>query len=601
VSARRPSFLLPLLAAIACSTAVERGGAPAGPDPALASFAPATDKRAVAPNGVVSSAHPLASAAGVEVLRAGGNAIDAAVAAGFAISVVEPMMSGVGGGGGMLIWLQEEGRAEYVDFYSASPAAAWRRPLPDSGRASLREVAVPGAVAGFLEAHARYGRLPLADVLAPAIRLAEDGFPVYLVMHEAIAANRAKVERFPAAASRFLPNGALPTIGSTFRQPELAVTLRRIASGGAAGFYEGETARAVAAVLNAGGNPITAADLARYRPQWGKRPLCTTYRGRVVLSAPPPQTGMRVLQALNLLEHHDLAALGLPTRSAAAFDAIASALRVAAVDHGRHNNDPNWAPVPAAGVASKSFARERAVLVASGTTPDVVSPGDPRGHDAAAPAPECAGHRPYGPAEQVGAGGGDGLLPAPGGPETIDGETTHLSVADAEGNAVALSNTLSPYFGVGAWVEGFFLNSSGYDFVANSPDSPARSDWRIRSSTISPTIVLESGRVRAVIGSPGGGRIPGAVVQGLVYMLDYGLDPLEAVAMPRLLTTGGSRNVEVEPGFPGQLLGDVLARGWRPVPASPTGYARLYAIGRVGAFWVGAADPRHDGGVRGHD
>src|SRR5690606_7537617 len=154
------------------------GGAVQAPAPTLA---PDAEKRVVARNGVVSAAHPLAAEAGVEMLRAGGNAVDAAVATAFAIGVVEPMMSGVGGGGGMLIWLQDERRAEYVDFYSAARATAWRGPLPDTGAASLRDVGVPGAVAGLLEAHERFGRLSRAQVMAPAIRLAEQGFPVYIV------------------------------------------------------------------------------------------------------------------------------------------------------------------------------------------------------------------------------------------------------------------------------------------------------------------------------------------------------------------------------------------------------------------------------------
>ena len=593
------------------------------PSPTLA---PDLEKRVIARNGVVSAAHPLAAEAGVEMLRRGGNAVDAAVATAFAIGVVEPMMSGVGGGGGMLIWLQEEGRAEYVDFYSASRATAWRGALPDTGTASLRDVGVPGAVAGLLEAHERFGRLSRAEVLEPAIRLAEEGFPMYIVLADAIRANRPKLERFPEAARRFLPNGEPPPLGSTFRQPELATTLRKIAEHGKAGFYEGDVARAVVAVMNAGGNPTTLADFAAYTPRWNKRPICTTYRGRIVLSAPPPQTGMHIAHALNLLERHDLARLGLPTRSAEAFHVLASALRVAVADHSRHNNDPNWAPVPAAGMASKAFAASRAALVGAGGVPERVEPGDAAAYDRVPPPAACEPFEPYGPAreiraEVVGASrlasfaahsasaapravAGDagmagvrlgdlGVLDHP------EGETTHLSVVDRDGNAVALSNTLSPYFGSGAWVAGFFLNSSAVDFSRSDPMAPARSEWRVRNSTISPTIVLEDGRVGAVIGAPGGGRIPGSVIQGLVFMLDYGMDPLEAVRMPRIFPSANSRHVEIEHGYPGDVLGRVRALGWEPgLPGD--GYARLYVVARVGDVWVGAADPRHDGAARGY-
>lgn len=572
--------------------AVDQTPAPRPTTAPAPTLSPDLEKRVVARNGVVSAAHPLAAEAGVEILRRGGNAVDAAVATAFAIGVVEPMMSGVGGGGGMLIWLQEEGRAEYVDFYSASRATAWRGALPDTGTASLRDVGVPGAVAGLLEAHERFGRLSRAEVLEPAIRLAEEGFPMYIVLADAIRANRPKLERFPEAARRFLPNGEPPPLGSIFRQPELAATLRKIAEHGKAGFYEGDVARAVVAVMNAGGNPTTLADFAAYTPRWDKRPICTTYRGRIVLSAPPPQTGMHIAHALNLLERHDLARLGLPTRSAEAFHVLASALRVAVADHSRHNNDPNWAPVPAAGMASKEFAASRAALVGAGGVPERVEPGDAAAYDRVPPPAACEPFEPYGPAREIRA-------EVVGALDYTEGETTHLSVVDRDGNAVALSNTLSPYFGSGAWVAGFFLNSSAVDFSRSDPMAPARSEWRVRSSTISPTIVLEDGRVRVVIGAPGGGRIPGSVIQGLVFMLDYGMDPLEAVRMPRIFPSANSRHVEIEHGYPGDVLGRVRALGWEPgLPGD--GYARLYVVARVGDVWVGAADPRHDGAARGY-
>lgn len=591
MTSKPSSVLLPLALAAAFSscTAV---GEETQDDLALAH---ALDNRVSARNGVVSSAHPLASEAGVEVLRRGGNAVDAAIATGFAINVVEPMMSGVGGGGSMVLWLQDEERAEYVDFYSAQRAATWLRPLPDTGSASLRGVGVPGAVAGFVEAHERHGALSLAEVMAPAIRLAEEGFPVYLVLHDAIEANRPKIERFPETAERFLPGGAPLAVGEIFRQPELGRTFRRIAAEGREGFYGGEIGEALVRALNAGGNPVTAEDLLGYAAQWDKRPLCTEYRGKVVLSAAPPQTGMRVLEALNLLERHDLPAMPLPTRSAEALDLLASALRVAQVDHGSHNGDPNWMHVPASGVASKAFAAERGSLVGARPVAERVEAGDAGAHDNSAPSPACAALDPYGVARTVPAANSDDPLAR----ESPEGETTHISAVDRDGNAVALTNTLSPYFGSGAWVEGFMLNSSGVDFTTQDPRAPALSEWRVRPSTIAPTIVLEDGRVRAVVGTPGGGRIPGAIVQTLVYMLDYRLDPFEAVAMPRILASPRNRRIELEHGFRGPLLSDIRDLGWEPVSQSP-GYARLYVIGRVGDRWVGAADPRHDGGAAGY-
>lgn len=578
---------LPVLAA--CATA--------GPTH-YPTFAPELDKRVVAEHGVVSSAHPRASEAGVEMLRRGGNAVDAAVATAFAVSVGEPQMSGVGGGGGMLIWLQDEGRVEYVDFYAAQRAETFRGVgAPDSGAVNLRIVGIPGEVAGLLEAHERFGRLPRATVLEPAIRLAEEGFAVNQVLAEMIASAEEKLSRFPDARRDFFPGGRPLQPGDLLRQPELAATLRTIAAEGRAGFYESEVARQVVEVLNRGGHPARLSDFAEYAPQW-KRPLCGEYRGWVVLSAPPPQTGMQIIHTLELLEGFDLAALGLPTRSAEAFDLLTSALRVGAAD-GRYNSDPNWATVPAAGVTSPGFAAERRALVGTGRAAEKIEPGkDPLRFDAAPPAPACERYEPYGPARPVALGAVTAARPVDEA-AFAGGETTHLSVVDAEGNAVALTQTNSSAFGSGARVAGFFLNDSGFDFSRSGREGAGRSPWRIRNSTISPTIVLRDGRVQMVIGAPGAGRIPPAIIQSMVYILDYGLDPLEALRMPRVYPSAAGPRVETENGFDAEVLGRARAMGYLPT-ADAAGYARVYVIARRGDRWVGAADPRHNGGARGY-
>ncbi|HUF25930.1 MAG TPA: gamma-glutamyltransferase, partial [Gemmatimonadaceae bacterium] len=265
---------LPLLAACGARSTV----------PSAAS-APDLGKRFVAANGMVTAAHPQASEAGVEMLRRGGNAVDAAVATAFTLGVGEPQMSGLGGGGGMLIWLQREGRVEYIDFYSAQRVETWRGIGGlDSGVASLRVVGIPGEVAGLLEAHERYGKLSRAELLAPAIRLAEEGFPVNQILADMIAGAREKLSRFPASMRLYWPNNEPLKPGDILRNPELAAALRRIAADGPSGFYRSEMAREVVQVLNRGGHPASLADFAAYRPQW-KRPLCTEYRGFVVLSA----------------------------------------------------------------------------------------------------------------------------------------------------------------------------------------------------------------------------------------------------------------------------------------------------------------------------
>jgi gamma-glutamyltranspeptidase/glutathione hydrolase len=381
------------------------------------------------------------------------------------------------------------------------------------------------------------------------------------------------------------------------RNPELAVALRRVASEGKKGFYEGEMARALVQELNKGNHPASLADLAAFTPQW-KRPLCTEYRGHIVLSAPPPQTGLQLLHTLNLLEPHDLRALGYPTQSAEAFDVIASAIRVANSDT-RFNSDPNWANVPAAGVVSKTFASTRRSLVGTGraatpiTRPDSVTLNLPT-----KPSPGCAPFNPYGAATTTSNGSFGG--PEPGTLDASDGgETTHMSVVDAEGNAVALTQTNSTTFGVGATVSGFLLNDSGGDLSRGGANATGRHPWRIRNSTISPTIVLKDNRAQLVLGAPGGGRIQAAILQTMVYVLDYDLDPLDAVRMPRIYPSAGQVQVETENGFNATVLGKVRAMGYTPTPDA-VGYARMYVIARKGNRWVGAADPSHNGEVRGY-
>ena len=582
---------MPLLAA--CSTPVAVRSA--------TTLAPDLGKRLDAEHAMVTSAHPRASDAGLEILRDGGNAVDAAVATAFAVSVGEPQMSGLGGGGSMLIWLQEKQRAEYVDFYAAQRPESWRGlTRGDTGRTDLRQVAIPGEVAGLLDAHARFGRLPRADVLAPAIRLAEDGYPINQILAQMIARDSAKLHRYPASRRAFWPNGRRLQPGDLFRQPELAATLRRIAEQGREGFDEGPVAESLVRQLRAGGHPATLADLAAFQPQW-KRPLCGEYRGKVVLSAPPPQTGLQIIHTLELLEPYDLRALGLPSRSARAFDVLASAMRVG-MTSARYGEDPNWADAPATGVIAPAYAAARRALVGTGRALDSVPPGDPMPHVASSPSAQCAPLDPYrgtSAARATSRSGGPADEPASAG-----GETTHLSVVDADGNAVALTQTNSSTFGVGDRAEGgFMLNDSGNDFSRDTaraaPPRSGRHPFWVRRSTIAPTIVLENGRAVMVVGAPGGGRIPTEILQNMVYVLDYDLDPLEALRLPRIYPSPRERAVQLENGFAAGVLGEIRAMGYEPT-AESFGYARLYMIVRKDGRWIGAADPRHDGEVRGY-
>jgi gamma-glutamyltranspeptidase/glutathione hydrolase len=557
-----------------------------------ATLAPDLGKRAVGANGMVSSAHPLASEAGLTVLREGGNAVDAAVATAFAIGVVEPEMSGVGGSGALLAWIAKDRRAEFLDFYAAQPIASFRA-ANAVGRESttpMREVGVPGNVAGLLLAQERFGRLTRAQVMAPAIALAEEGFPMYEVLASMIRRDSADLARDSVGRSIYLKDGRVPALGEHVANPALARVLRTIALEGRRGFYEGQIAADVVARMNRGGHPVTATDFARYEPVW-RRPLCATYGDRVLLSAPPPEGGLQLVETVKLLDPARLRSLGLPTNDARAFDLFVSAMRVGQTAN-RANFDPRWRSVPARGLISDAFVAARAGEVGSGNPAPTVRSMDAMTYDAAPSPAACTAIGPYGAAQPstATASGDDG----PSG-----GETTHISVTDAEGNAVAVTVTNSSVFGSSAAVDGFFLNNSGATITRAELDRADAPAWLTRITTIAPTLMLRDGKVELVIGSPGGGRIPLAMAQTIWYMVGYGLDPLEAVRMPRLTPSAGSTDVEVESGVDPSVLAAVRAMGYHPEPPGFE-YARIYLVARRGDRWIGVADPRHDGQVRGY-
>jgi gamma-glutamyltranspeptidase/glutathione hydrolase len=526
------------------------------------------------------------------MLRQGGNAIDAAVATAFAIGVVEPEMSGVGGSGAMLIWRASEQRAEFLDFYASQPLASFRA-AGVTGRdstAPMRVVGVPGEVAGLLLTQERYGRLTRAQVMAPAITMAQEGFPMYPVLAYMIGRDSGRIARDSVARSMFMPNGKRHAIGEYYANARLARVLRAIAADGRKAFYEGWVARDVVERLNRGGHPVTIEDFAKYEPVW-RRPLCTTRNGRVILSAPPPEGGMQVLHTINLVDPAQLKSLGLFTRDARAFDLVTSALRVGQTAS-RGNGDPRWRAIPARGVVSHQFAMQRRTEVATGRAADSILVADARAFDAAPSPDACAAFEPYGAAAAV-------PTTTPGADSALGGETTHISVVDREGNAVALTVTNSSTFGSGVAVDGFLLNNSGGVITKAELDRPNAPEWLTRTTTIAPTLVMRGKAVEIVIGSPGGGRIPLAMAQTLINVLDYGMDPLDAVRMPRISPSAANRVVEIEAGFDPQVLSATRAMGY-DLRATGFEYARIYMIARRGAAWIGVADPRHDGQVRGY-
>ncbi|MHB1263674.1 MAG: gamma-glutamyltransferase family protein [Gemmatimonadaceae bacterium] len=600
---RTPAFR-PLLAALLLAAACR-------PSTPLSAPAPAFAKRAEGSHGMVAASHPDAAAAGAAILRAGGNAIDAAVATAFALSVVDPSQTGLGGGGGMVVWRHDARATDAIDFYARTGAdsgwavvdsAASRRPI--NGRAA----GIPGAVAGLLGAHERWGRLPRAQVMAPAIALARDGFVVSPLLARTAASSRAKLAADSAAAGRFLPGGRALRPGERLVQPELASTLEAIAAGGAPAFYEGPIAARTVAAMRDRGSVATVDDFRDYRVT-PKRPLCTTWRGYTMVAAPPGQGGAAPLAALALLDASGGAALGSPTTSGRAAVRLLAAMRVADADVSRWRGDPAIYGVPAHGITSTAYTARRATLLDSVRAGTPVPAGDPWADDAVPPAGACAQldglgasalgrdratpPRPARPADDA------EVAPNAARPVPEEGEaasnTSHLSVVDADRNAVALTFTVGVLFGSGVYANGFFLNSG-----ANNFDATTRGTNRFGSSTIAPTIVLDGDAVRWVAGAAGSAYIPTATTQVTWRHLALGEDPWLAIAAPRL-HPGRGATVEVEPGFAPEVYAALAAAGYEPLSrVADITFGGVHAIAVHRGRLIGVADPRRDGAAVGY-
>ncbi|MGH9488742.1 MAG: gamma-glutamyltransferase [Terriglobales bacterium] len=476
--------------------------------PARASHLPAEGV-----HGAVSSAEVHATQAGIQILKEGGDAVDAAVAVGFTLAVTHSDAGNLGGGGFMLI-RQADGHSYFVDFREEAPGKASPTMYQDAngdiikGRSLIGMLAsgIPGTVAGLVSAQKRLGKLALAQDMAPAIRLAQDGFP--LDASEAGLMRHARnLPLFPNSRRIFQRNGNYYEAGDIFKQPELATTLKEIAQGGAAAFYHGRIAHQLAAFEKAHGGLISLADLAHYQAKW-RRPLTMNYHGYQIISSPPPSSGgVVIFEMLNMLNHSHFVADGMD--SAAALHDEIEAMRRAFADRAKYLGDPDFAKLPLATLLSPAYAAERWASV---------KPGEAS------------------LSSQVGAG------PVP---NWEGDETTHYSVVDAAGDAVGVTYTLNFFFGSGVTPDhlGFLLNDEMDDFTSK-PGAPNGfhliqgkvndiEPYKRPLSSMTPTMVTQNGKLFLVLGSPGGPRIITSVFEAMTDVLDFGLNVQQAVDAPR--------------------------------------------------------------------
>jgi len=527
------------------------------------------------PRAMVVSGHPLASQVGIEIIKQGGNAVDAAVAVGFALAVVLPEAGNIGGGG-FIVYRDTTGRVRALDYREMAPGRATPDMYVDStGNPTDQSLTghlasgVPGSVAGMYEAWKSAGRLSWRKVLAPAIRLARE-HTLDAARSRAIAEEAERLARFPASAKQFLVDGHAPASGTTFRQPELAHTLQLIADSGASVFYKGQIADLIAAEMQRGHGLITKDDLRRYQPKW-RTPVQIGYRGYSIYSMPPASSGgVTMGEILNIMEGYDT----LPPFGSAGYVHLeVEAMRRAFMDRNHWLGDPDFVDMPLERLLSKSYAAElRAQIL-----PDRATPTPPLATSA-----------------------GEGT------------ETTHYSVVDAAGNAAAVTTTLNGGFGSAVTVTGagFLLNNEMDDFTT-APGKPnmygliqgaanAIAPHKRMLSAMTPSLVLDrSGRLFMVVGTPGGPTIINSVYQVIVNVLDHGMSLAEAVAAPRVHQQALPDVVFYERGGLAQTTLDGLrTMGYQLRERGRMG--DIAAIERTAAGWVGVADPRRGGGAVGY-
>lgn len=509
-----------------------------------------------AQHGMVVSVHDLASQVGVEILQAGGNAVDAAVATGFALAVVHPSAGNIGGGGFMLIRMAD-GKAHFVDYREKAPAAASRDMYLDShgdvikgaSEFGYKSIGVPGSVAGMVYAEKKFGKLTLKQVIAPAIKLARDGYA--LSWHEAKDLHTSHLAEFPESRRVFQRNGDYYKAGEIFRQPDLARTLERI-SERPDDFYHGALARELAAVIQKGGGLLTVEDLASYEVK-ERIPVRGTYRGFEIISAPPPSSGGTVLiESLNILEGYDLAKM--ESRSAQSVHFTIEGFRRAFFDRAEFMGDPDFSKVPVAQLLDKKYAaawRETISPERASVSKDLKRPAI------------------FSELEQYAESHPPAAVPRE------SNHTTHYSVVDAEGNAVSVTTTINDWFGSRVTADGlgFLLNDEMDDF--SSKAGVPNADGLIQGaaneigpgkrplSSMTPTIAVHNGKAVLVLGSPGSSKIITTVANVLMGVVDYGMNIQEAVNAPRFHNQWMPDKLNVEQWFSPDTLATLEKMGYK--------------------------------------
>jgi gamma-glutamyltranspeptidase/glutathione hydrolase len=544
-----------------------------------------------AQHAMVVSLHELASRAGVEMMQAGGNAVDAAVATGFALAVVHPQAGNLGGGGFLLL-RKANGEARFIDFREKAPAAATQNMYLDAQgnvieNASLigyRAIGVPGSVAGLVYAEKKYGKLSLERVIAPAIQLARDGFP--LAWEDADDLKDEELAKFPASKRIFQRDGKYYQPGEILKQPELARTLERIAKNPDE-FYHGAMARELAAAIAKGGGLVTADDLAQYEVK-EREPIRGTYRGYDIISAPPPSSGgIALMETLNILEGFDLAKLG--NYSAQAIHLTVEAFRRAFYDRAEFLGDPDFAKIPVPQLIDKRYAeawRESIDPNRASASKDLKRPGVFNELE------RVAGLRPLAIREPH--------------------NTTHFSVVDPEGNAVAVTTTLNDSLGSRVTVEGlgFLLNDEMDDFASKQgvPNTygliqgPANAigPGKRPLSAMTPTIVAKNGKLFLVLGAEGGPTIITTVANVLMGVVDFGLDIQEAVNAPRFHHQWLPDAIDVEDRLSPDTMNLLRSKGHTLNAKHFWGDAECIMVDRKTGERLGASDGRNNGKAVGY-